>query len=252
MPQGPSNVGWIEADWPAPSWIHAVTTTRDGGVSAPPFAGLNLAEEVGDRPEAVAYNRSLLKDCLRLPSEPNWLKQQHGTRVIEIPDAGKNREVDGACTEQDGVICAVLTADCLPLLLCDRQGTRVAAVHAGWRGLSAGVIEAALALLQRPANEVLAWLGPAIGPQKYEVGPEVRDAFLESTNSASKAFASHSPGHWLADLYGLARGQLRERGITKIYGGNYCTFSDPDNFFSHRRDGATGRMATLIWIESSA
>lgn len=249
MQQSPARVSCIEAEWPAPSWVRAVTTTRRGGTGAPPFAGLNLADHVGDRPEVVASNRSLLKECLRLPNEPHWLDQRHGTTIVRSPFTPTNSKADGACTEQAGIVCAVLTADCVPVLLCDHEGTCVAAVHAGWRGLLSGVVQSALLTLQRPGDQILAWLGPAIGPQSYEVGADVRKAFLTTINTASEVFVPHRPGYWLTDLYGLVRHHLWQHGISKIYGGSYCTFSDPENFFSHQRDGTTGRMASLIWLD---
>ncbi len=241
--------GWIEADWPAPPGVRAGVTTRLGGVSTAPFDSLNLGDHVGDDGAAVAANRALLEQRLGLPGAPCWLRQVHGTAVVELPAATAAPEADGAFTRQSGVVCAVLTADCLPLLLCDREGRRVAALHAGWRGLAAGVVEQTLDRLGTPAAEVMAWLGPAIGPDAFEVGEEVRRAFLDADGGASGAFRPSPSGRWLADLCELARRRLKRRGVEAIYGGHWCTFGERERFFSYRRDGTTGRMASLIWIE---
>jgi YfiH family protein len=242
-------LSWIEPDWPVPSHIRAITTTRQGGVSLPPFDGLNLADHVGDDPKSVSRNRRLLRESLGLPTEPLWLTQVHGCNVLEAGDYSEGVEADGAFAHTQGQVCAVLTADCLPLLLCDREGGQVAAVHAGWRGLAAGVIEAALKRFSAPAEEILAWLGPAIGPQAFEVGDEVRDAFTQYAPSSADAFVANHPGHWLADIYLLARQRLMVCGVGFVGGGDCCTVTDAKRFFSYRRDGKTGRMASLIWIE---
>jgi YfiH family protein len=240
---------WIVPDWPAPENIRAVITTRSGGVSQPPYDRLNLAEHVGDDPKAVAANRSLLRRELGLAREPLWLEQVHGCGVADGDVIAAGCRADAATATRPGRVCAVLTADCLPLLLCNRDGSRVAAVHAGWRGLAGGVIEAALARFEEPAEALLVWLGPAIGPQAFEVGPEVREAFLAREPADAGAFVPNRPGHWLADLYALARNRLQRAGVGFVGGGDSCTVSEPERFFSYRRDGATGRMASLIWID---
>lgn len=244
----------IEPDWPAPCRVKAVSTTRDGGVSKGAFATLNLGDHVGDEPARVARNRALLRERLSLPRDPLWLRQVHGCDLVSshpgvssASDSGP-RQADGAVSSAPGPVCTVLTADCLPVLMCDRQGTRVAAVHAGWRGLAAGVLEVALQMLGVCPERVLVWLGPAIGPDAYEVGPEVRARFVEADPKAAGAFRPRPGGRWLADLAGLARQRLARAGVTDVYGGVYCTFSDPSRFFSYRRDGVTGRMASLIWL----
>jgi YfiH family protein len=238
------NVAGLRPLWPAPAGVHAFTSFRSGGVSEGEFAGLNLGGHVGDHPERVAENRRRLTQCLRLPAEPLWLSQVHGSRIVDGA-APATLEADGAWTDQSAVVCAVMTADCLPILLCDVSGRKIAAVHAGWRGLAEGVIEAAVAALQ-PA-ELMAWLGPAIGPDAFEVGPEVRQAFTQRHGSYGEAFRPGTGDRWLADIYMLARLVLEGRGIGRVYGGGLCTHSDSRCFFSHRRDGRTGRMATLIW-----
>lgn len=240
--------GWLLPDWPAPPTVRAVTTTRAGGVSPMPYDTFNLAAHVGDAPAAVAVNRRRLRDRLGLPAEPCWLHQVHTTRAVRAQRGGEPLEADAAFADQPGVVCAVLTADCLPILLCDRVGERVAAVHAGWRGLAAGVVESTLDALGPAAGGWLAWLGPAIGPRVFEVGDEVREAFLAGSKDAIGAFAPSATGRWLADLYALARQRLAARGVANVYGGGECTYSDRARFFSYRRDGVTGRMATLIWL----
>jgi hypothetical protein len=240
---------WIIPDWPAPSWVKAVTTTRTGGVSVGAYASMNLAEHVADAPLAVAENRRRLREQLALPAEPVWLQQVHGRGIVAADDELPGAEGDGAVSRIPGQVCVVMTADCLPVLLCDRAGTRVAAVHAGWRGLAGGVIEAAVAALECPGNSVLAWLGPAIGPQAFEVGTEVRAAFVAQMPAAAEAFTPQGE-RWRADLYRLAYQRLAALGITEVYGGGLCTYEDAARFYSYRRDGATGRMATLIWLES--
>ncbi len=238
---------WIYPHWPAPANVRAWSTTRLGGVSVAPFDTLNLGDHVDDDPECVVRNRSLLKSALDLPAEPCWLNQVHGCRVVEN-GAEIQPQADGSWTREPGRVCAVMTADCLPVLLCDRAGTRVAALHAGWRGLAAGVLEAGVAAFDRPADELLAWLGPAIGPDAFEVGDEVRAAFVDRDLDAGAAFHAHGPGHWLADLYALARRRLRACGVREISGGEHCTFRDATLFFSYRRQPRTGRAATLIWL----
>lgn len=236
----------IRPDWPAPANVHALTTTRAGGVSQGPWSSLNLASHVQDDRAAVLENRRRLREQLRLPDEPLWLTQVHGT-VIAAGDNAPGCEADGSYSDRAGRVCAVLTADCLPLLLCDRAGREVAAVHAGWRGLAGGVIEAGLARFRAPMAQLLAWLGPAIGPAAFEVGEEVRQAFVQDDPATGEAFVAGRPGHWLADLYALARLRLARAGVTAVYGGDLCTCNDPTRFYSYRREPVTGRMASLIW-----
>ncbi len=237
----------ITPDWPAPSCVRALTTTRTGGVSLPPYDSLNLGDHVGDAPDAVAENRRLLREYLRLPAEPRWLSQVHGTHCCDAATVQTPIEADAQFAGEPGVVCAVLTADCLPLLLCDTAGERVAAVHAGWRGLLDGVIENSVQAMGE--DEVMAWLGPAIGPAAFEVGAEVRAAFIERDTHAAEAFVAVEGDKWLADIYQLARQRLAACGITQVYGGDLCTFSDSERFYSYRRDGQTGRIASLIWLE---
>jgi hypothetical protein len=239
---------WIVPDWPAPACVHAVTTTRQGGVSVGAFSSMNPAGHVGDAPEAVAANRARLQQLLALPAAPAWLQQVHGTTVVDAVSAPGSAQADAACACRPGVICAVLTADCLPLLLCDREGKCVAAVHAGWRGLAAGIIEQAVHSLQRTGADLLAWLGPAISQAAYRVGDEVRDTFMAHDRRAAAAFTAAAGGGWQADLYRLARQRLQDCGVADVYGGGFCSYGEPARFFSYRRDGTCGRMASLIWL----
>ena len=238
----------IRPDWPAPPWVKACCTTRLGGVSTGVWASLNLGDHVGDEPGRVALNRARLSAALNLPAEPLWLKQVHGCAVAELATADLGCTADAAIARQSGAVCAVLTADCLPLLLCDRRGRRVAAVHAGWRGLAAGVIEDTISALGESPLDILAWLGPAIGPASFAVGPEVRAAFLATDPADGCAFHAGPGDCWLADLFALARARLARAGVTRVFGGGDCTYADPERFFSFRRDGVTGRMASLIWL----
>lgn len=240
----------IRPDWPAPPWVQAGTTTRGGGISRGVYAGLNLGDHVGDEPLQVARNRTMVRTTLGLPSEPLWLTQVHGCKVVEYGTAGPGHTADAAIARRPGEVCTVMTADCLPLLVCDRRGSAVAAVHAGWRGLAAGVIESALTALGGAPADLLAWLGPAIGPSAFEVGPEVRDALLAADPAVASAFQPGAGDRWLADLFALARSRLTRAGVTQIFGGGDCTWSDPDRFYSFRRDGVTGRMASLIWMSA--
>ncbi len=237
----------IIPDWPLPAAVRACTTTRSGGRSAPPFDSLNLGDHVDDDPRAVAANRVRLRAELDLPGEPLWLRQVHGTDVALAGHTAEPAVADAAVALEPGAVCAVLTADCLPVLFASRDGRRVAAAHAGWRGLAAGVLEAVVQRLGVPAAELLAWLGPAIGPARYEVGEEVFAAF-RPVPGATAAFRPSGAGHWYADLYALARLRLRRLGLAGVYGGAHCTFDEPERFFSYRREGRTGRMASLIWI----
>lgn len=241
--------GLLVPDWPAPASVRAAISTRRGGVSLTPFDSLNLGDHVGDDPAAVAENRRRLASAAGLPATPVWLDQVHGTRLLKCSGSSGNRQADASITDRPGQVCVVLTADCLPLLICNRQGSRVAAVHAGWRGLANGVIESALAGFDDPADQLLVWLGPAIGPNAFEVGPEVRERFVRHDPAADSAFRPGRPGHWLADIYQLACLRLQQAGVGFIGGGEYCTVADGKRFFSYRRDGVTGRMASLIWIE---
>ncbi|WP_339528983.1 peptidoglycan editing factor PgeF [Pseudomonas mucidolens] len=237
---------WLIPDWPAPIGVKACVTTRAGGVSLAPFDSLNLGDHVEDRLEAVLENRRRLTDAFNI--QPAWLRQVHGVRVVEA-DPGRIAEADGSWTRTPGIACTAMTADCLPALFCTRDGTRVAAAHAGWRGLAAGVLEATVDSLQVEPDHVLVWLGPAIGPQAFEVGPEVREAFMRRHPQTSQAFApSQAPGKFMADIYQLARLRLAAHGITAVYGGGFCTVNDP-RFFSYRRSPRTGRFASLIWLE---
>ncbi|MGZ8219046.1 peptidoglycan editing factor PgeF [Methylomagnum sp.] len=237
---------WIEPDWPAPSGVRAASTLRGGGVSAGPYAGLNLGAHVGDDPAHVEANRRRLAAALNLPAEPVWLIQVHGRRTVRAEAPG-DRVADAAYTRESGVVCAVMTADCLPVLLCSRDGEAIAAAHAGWKGLAGGVIESAVDALG--GRDTLAWLGPAIGPEAFEVGGEVRAAFLANGAEFAAGFREVEDGKFLADIYQLARLTLNRLGITAIYGGGGCTHTQADDFFSYRRDRTTGRMASLIWRE---
>lgn len=240
---------FITPDWPAPPGVRALCTLRRGGVSAGPLQSLNFGTAVGDSPQALAENRRRLVLAAGLPAEPRWLRQVHGTVVADLDEPAPPEAADAAVTRSRGVVCAVLTADCLPLLLARTDGSAVAAVHAGWRGLAAGVVEAALARLTAPAaSEIVAWLGPAIGPANFEVGDEVRAAFVGNDEGADACFIPNARGRWQCDLYGLARRKLAKQGVSAIFGGEHCAFAETERFFSHRRDkGVTGRMATLIW-----
>lgn len=241
----------INVDWPAPATVAAFCTTRSGGVSEGVFDSFNIGDHVGDDPAAVAANREALIEACPGLSAVSWLQQVHGTAVVAAA-AGSHRQADAQYTRTFGLGCAVMTADCLPVLLCNRDGTQVAAAHAGWRGLCAGVIEQAVAAFG-PGRSLLAWLGPAIGPDQFEVGAEVRAAFLEKAGTDGEATAAcfrlgARADHYLADMYALARLRLQSVGVTAIYGGGLDTVSDAARFYSYRRDGATGRMASLIYI----
>ncbi len=240
-------MSWIKPDWPLPPGVHAAVTLRDGGVSLGSYASLNPAGHVQDDPEHVSRNRQIIREQLQLPADPVWLQQVHGIQVVKADQiANEVPEADASFTDQFDVVCAVLTADCLPLLFCGDGGNKIAAAHAGWRGLQAGIIEQTLHAMA--CDEVSVWLGPAIGPEQFEVGDEVRAAFLANSALHATAFKPHGAGKWLADIYQLARQQLTALGVDRVYGGSFCTVSDPQRFYSYRRDGAaTGRMASLIW-----
>lgn len=246
---------WIIPDWPAPKQVKSCITTRSGGVSLPPFDSLNLGAHVGDDPVAVQQNRQILRETLRLTQEPQWLEQVHGIKVIEALADGLVRTADGAFTAHPQVVCAVMTADCLPIFLCDKAGTRVAALHCGWRSLAKGICGEALLQMGLDSQELMAYLGPAISQSNFEVGVDVLEAFFDAsrnsthTDAIAAAFKpAPRPLHFHADIYALARAELQALGIGSIYGGGECTFAD-SRFYSYRRDKITGRMASLIWIE---
>lgn len=237
---------WIVPDWPAPPRVRAFSTTRAGGVSEGEFASLNLGLASGDAPERVAANRARVRAAL--PGDPVYLAQVHGTRVADLDAVGGAPRIEADAAVTRGRVAVVLTADCLPVLFTDRAGTRVAAAHAGWRGLAGGVLEATVAAMQVPPAELLAWLGPAIGPAAFEVGPEVREAFIDGRPEAAGAFRAHRPGKYLADLYALARQRLAAAGVGHVSGGGSCTLREAERFFSYRRCKASGRMGTFAWI----
>ncbi|WP_226102672.1 purine nucleoside phosphorylase YfiH [Dickeya oryzae] len=235
-------------DWPAPARVRACSTTRLGGVSSAPYDSLNLGNHVGDSPLHVQDNRQRLLATAELPVMPHWLQQVHGTQVINLDQVSSDSLTgDAAYTTRQDRVCAVMTADCLPVLFCSANGDEVAAAHAGWRSLQAGVLEETLRHFHARPADILAWMGPAIGPQQFEVGGEVREAFLQVDPIADCAFVPRN-GKFLADIYQLARLRLAAAGVTQVFGGEYCTVSDSGRFFSYRRDGMTGRMATLIWL----
>jgi YfiH family protein len=236
---------WLTPDWPAPANIHAATTLRTGGVSEPPYSSLNPALHVGDLDSAVMENRRIIKNMLSLPAEPFWLNQIHSSIAVDAAITDYLPSADASYTSKPGIVCAVMTADCLPLLLCAADGARIAAIHAGWRGLLAGIIRHTVKALAK--TNLLVWLGPAIGPASFEVGSEVREAFLAKSNGFANAFSRQDNGKWLADIYLLARHELTALGISQIYGGDFCTLTDQARFYSFRRDPKTGRMVSLIW-----
>lgn len=241
----------LQPDWPAPPQVRAFSTTRAGGVSEGSFAGLNLALHVEDDPQNVLQNRRQLLSHIKLDQSPLWLEQVHGQTVVDVSSVtlGQLPQADASMSQsvQAGA-CVVMTADCLPLLVCNRQGDRVAAIHAGWRGLAEGVIESTITAMQQPPEQLLVWLGPAIGPQAFEVGEDVREIFLRQHHQSEAAFVENRPAHYMADIYQLAKIRLSLLGIESVYGGGYCTFNDADQFFSYRRDGKTGRQASMIWL----
>jgi len=226
--------------------VRALITTRSGGVSTGKFASLNLSMRVGDDPQCVASNRAILRACL--PSEPAWVKQVHGTAVIEAARAAPDAEADGVVAHHTGMVCAVMTADCLPVLLTDRAGKSVGIAHAGWRGLAGGIVENVVLAMDEPPRDLIAYVGPGIGARCYEVGEDVRKAFVDRDPAAARSFAPRQNGKYLVDLYGLARQRLAAAGVAEVHGGEFCTASE-ERFFSFRRDRTTGRMASLIWLE---
>ncbi len=244
-----SSARWLAADWPAPANVQAGTSTRLGGYSDSPYNSLNVGDHVGDDLDTVIQNRQQLMLDVGSAHVPCWLKQVHGTQVV---DASAHYhlppEADASYSLEPNAVCCVMTADCLPVLLCDRAGTQIAAVHAGWRGLADGVIEATLDQLSADPTELLVWLGPAISQAAFEVGEEVRDTFISHDTAASQAFKPSLQGRWLADLYWLAKQRLAARGINYVYGGQCCSYQDAQRFYSYRRDGVTGRMVSMIWL----
>jgi polyphenol oxidase len=252
----------LPAQWPAPSRVRAFTTLRYGlGESLPPFDHFNLGARCGDDPQVVARNRTALERHFALPSPPHWLQQVHGTDVLRFdapapPPAFAGRAVenaeplaDASVTSTVGTVLAILTADCLSVVFASVDGSEVGAAHAGWRGLASGVLEKTVAAMDTDASRVIAWLGPAAGPQAYEIGQEVFDTFVSHDPGAASAFVATRPGHWKVDLYALARLRLANAGVTRVFGGDLCTISDPQRFYSHRRDARSGRMATLVWMQ---
>ena len=244
---------WIVPDWPAPLSVKCLTTTRQGGISGGPYASFNLGLNSGDDAGAIAANRQQLRALL--PQEPKWLRQVHGASVVLADGLNDMPPADGSVAFEADTVCVVMMADCLPILFCSTDSRVVGAAHAGWRGLAAGVIENTVHTMQTPGTDLMAWLGPAIGPKVFEVGDEVREAFVAADPDASYGFTPHgelqTAQKWLADLVWLARMRLQRCGITRIYGGNWCTYSDPARFYSHRRDRVTGRMAALIWRQAA-
>ncbi len=241
--------GFIRPDWPAPDNVHALVTLRTGGYSSGPYTSFNLAAHTEDDAGRVLRNRKLLREHFSLPAEPVWLQQVHSNRIVYADTDNIGARADGSWTDTTANVCVVMTADCLPVLICDHSGSKVAAAHAGWRGLHAGVITNAVSMLKTDPGELMVWLGPAIGPRAFEVGPEVIRAFTADNSENISAFSQKDDQHWLCDLYRLARIELSSLGITSVFGGNECTYTDEERFFSYRRDGCTGRMASLIWLE---
>jgi hypothetical protein len=241
----------IEAKWNAPSQVKALCTTRQGGFSQPPYDSFNLATHVGDDDQSVLRNRELLRNSLRLPAEPCWLEQTHSTRVVSL-ESDSSRLADAAFTRKADTIAIVMTADCLPILLCNRSGTEVAVIHAGWRGLVDGVIESTVNGMNSPVDQLLAWIGPGISQQCFEVGSEVRNFFIARNRADESYFVANRPAHWLCDLTGLATATMARLDIAEISRAGYCSYSDDSYYFSYRRNALTGRMASLIWIDSDA
>lgn len=254
----PTTKPFIEPDWPAPACVFSLCTTRRGGHSPAPYDSLNLAHHVGDDDTLVGLNREILTAALPAGAGVQWLSQVHGVEVVEANSGGYCPQADASWSRQAGTACTVMTADCLPVLFCTTRGDRVAAAHAGWRGLLDGVLEATVAVLAEEPGQILVWLGPAIGPGAFEVGVEVREGFLAAATAAESATVegcfipnSANPGHFFADLYALARLRLRRCGVEAVYGGGFCTFTDSERFYSYRRDGHTGRMASVVLIRPS-
>ena len=253
MPVNQHKIGWLPATWHAPAHVHAGTTTRTGGISPAPYESFNLADHVGDNPAYVEHNRKLLCHGLSLDGSPCWLQQMHGNRIINIAESCVepliNQQGDGSYTCYKHRICAVLTADCLPLLMCNGRGTEISAIHIGWRGYSENIITSAVTRFTSPACDLMAWIGPCISAKYYEVGPEVHTTCTRVTGDPAIGFTAIRNKHWLADLVALVKFQLQVCGVTNIHGGDHCTHAEADQFYSFRRDGVTGRMASLIWME---
>jgi polyphenol oxidase len=243
------SIEWLAPEWPVSPNVRVVSTLRTGGASKGPYASLNLAAHVGDDPDRVRENRRRLREAAGLPCEPLWLEQVHGCDVVAVDGRSGVPMADAAVATVAGRVCAVMTADCLPVVIADRAGTRVGVAHAGWRGLAGGVVEATVSALGGDPADLVAWLGPAIGQAAFEVGPEVRLAFVQRVATAKTCFLANGNGRFQADLCGLARNVLAGAGVTSIHGGAWCTATERGRFFSFRRDGVTGRMATLAWLE---
>jgi YfiH family protein len=238
----------IYPDWPAPDTVKALSTTRQGGFSTPPFDSFNLGIHVGDNANIVTRNRQYLIEIAHLPESPRWLNQVHDTGISLADNWQLNDKADAIVSNQLNQVCTIMTADCLPIILCNQDGDTIAAIHAGWRSLAAGIIEKTVQHFSCPPREILAWLGPAIGPSQFEVGSDVFHAFTQHSEQAQKAFVQTGDSHYLADIFTLAKQRLNALGIHAIFGGHFCTVTESDQFFSYRRDGVTGRMATMIWI----
>ncbi len=241
----------IIPEWPAPARVRCAFTLRSGGVSVSPYDSLNVGAHVGDAAEAVGENRRRVREYLQLPADPVWLQQVHGTDVVDLDvltgDAWPH--ADAAVTRMSGRVCAIQVADCMPVLFAARDGSALGAAHAGWRGLAGGVLERTFCALGLPAGDLIAWLGPAISQPHFEVGDDVRTAFVSADAGAAAAFVTNMRGRWQCDLYALARRRLAALGVRDVFGGGWCTYADPARFFSFRRDGQCGRMAALIWLE---
>lgn len=242
------NYSYIYPNWPAPKNIKSYFTTRIGGVSPAPYASFNLGDHVNDKTENINANRNKLQKELGLIEQPRWLQQVHGNEIINAADWCPNIIADGIYSNQPNQICTVMTADCLPILLCNTSGAQVMALHGGWRSLALGIVAKGISLFSDSPETILVWLGPAIGPRVYEVGHEVREQFLTLDSRLSQAFIPSPAGRWLMDVYGVARFQCQQLGVTNIYGGDHCTFTETDKFYSYRRDGLTGRMAAGIYM----
>ncbi len=243
-----SEPGRLDAEWTPPPGVCAFVTTREGGAGSGAFASFNLSYRVGDETATVDNNRRRLRTWL--PAEPRWLRQVHGSHVVDAATVTGDVKADASVTRQRGVVCAISVADCLPVLFCDRAGSVVAAAHAGWRGLAGGVLESTLAAMRCNPADVLAWLGPGIGPTAFEVGADVHAAFTGQDPATADAFRPHAPGKWLCDLFALARLRLAQAGVTTVHGGGHCTYRDATRFFSYRRDRTTGRMAAFVWLQA--
>jgi len=243
------SIGWLGIDWPAPPGVRVVSSFRSGGASAPPYESLNLGDHVGDDPRVVAENRRRLKAAAGLPAEPVWLEQVHGVNVADLDSQAHQGPADAAISRRPLRVCAILTADCLPLVFASESGETIGAAHAGWRGLKDGVIGATVRAMGVPPPQLSVWLGPAIGPRHFEVGAEVCETFLRLDPQDADAFERNARGRFMADLALLARRQLGRLGISRIHGDPECTYSRADRYFSHRRDGNTGRQGTFIWRE---